>query len=67
MIFNSNCIVKQIIVELFLSIIFFYTPVCMFLTDEIRVLEMLVRGSLGGRVPAPRNSVLPRLKHCRTV
>lgn len=67
MIFNSNCIVKQIIVELFLSIIFFYSPVCMFLTDEIRVLEMLVRGSLGGRVPAPRKSILPRLKHCRTV
>ena len=66
-IFNSNCIVKQIIVEFFLSVIFFYTPVYIFLTDEIRVLEISVRGSLGGRVPAPRNSVLPRLKHCRTV
>lgn len=67
MIFNSNCTVKQIIVELFLSVIFFYTPVCMVLSDEIRVLEMLVRGSLGGLVPAPRNSVLPRLKHYRTM
>ena len=30
-IFNSNCIVKQIIVEFFLSVIFFYTPVCIFI------------------------------------
>lgn len=38
-IFNSNCIVKQIIVELFLSVIFFYTPVCIFICSPSVILN----------------------------
>ena len=39
MIFNSNCIVKQIIVELFLIVIFFYTPVCIFICSPSVILN----------------------------